>query len=131
MLTEAENYLRRFIKKFKDFKTKGAKVPKTVNARLKTPVTQKRSQSKKPKEIKKNKSQLSSIEGTPAKQEVVKVLPEATAEEQENRKTTIQELGFLKEKLLICCNIVRKRLKPVDHKLDKKKGIRTDRATAG
>ena len=64
-------------------------MPKTVNARLKTPVTQKRSQSKKPKEIKKNKSQLSSIEGTPAKQEVVKVLPEATAEEQENRKTTI------------------------------------------
>ena len=39
VLTEAENYLRRFIKKFKDFKTKGAKVPKTVNARLKTPVT--------------------------------------------------------------------------------------------
>jgi hypothetical protein len=44
---------------------------------------------------------------------------------------SLQDLGFLKEKLLICCNIVRKRLKPVDDKLDKKKGIRTDRHSAG
>lgn len=44
---------------------------------------------------------------------------------------SLQDLGFLKQKLLICCNIVRKRLKPMEDKLDKKKGIRTDRATAG
>ena len=43
----------------------------------------------------------------------------------------MQDLGFLKEKLVICCNIMRKRLKPVEDKLDTKKGIRTDRMTAG
>ena len=32
---------------------------------------------------------------------------------------------------MVCCNIVGNRLKPVDHKLDKKKGIMTDRITAG
>lgn len=44
---------------------------------------------------------------------------------------SLQDLGFLKQKLLICCNVVRKRLKPTEDKLDKKKGIRTDRGTAG
>ena len=32
---------------------------------------------------------------------------------------------------MISCNIVSNRLKPVEHKLDKKKGIVTDRITAG
>jgi len=49
----------------------------------------------------------------------------------ESLPCTFENLGFLKEKLLICCNIVENRLKPVDHKLDKKKGITTDRITAG
>ena len=40
-------------------------------------------------------------------------------------------MGFGKEKLLVCCNIVRKRLKEQDDQLDKKLGIRVDRITAG
>ena len=47
------------------------------------------------------------------------------------RPYSLQDLGFLKEKLLICCNIVRKRMKCVEDNLDKKKGIRTDRTTRG
>ena len=43
----------------------------------------------------------------------------------------LETLGFSKEKLLVCCNIIRKRVKDVDNNLDKKKGIRTDRITAG
>lgn len=31
----------------------------------------------------------------------------------------------------MCCNIIRKRLKVVEDKLDSKKGIRSDRHTAG
>ena len=48
-----------------------------------------------------------------------------------SKQASLQDLGFLKEKLLICCNIVRKRLKSDADKLDKKKGIRTDRTTVG
>ena len=44
---------------------------------------------------------------------------------------TLQDLGFLKEKLLICCNILRKRMKDQDEQLDKKHGIQVDRMTAG
>ena len=33
--------------------------------------------------------------------------------------------------MFVCCNILRKRLKDIDNKLDKRKGIRTDRVTAG
>ena len=44
---------------------------------------------------------------------------------------SLESLDFQKEKLLICCNVIRKRLKNVDLNLDKKKGIRTDRYTAG
>ena len=49
----------------------------------------------------------------------------------ETRPYSLQELGFLKEKLLVCCNIVRKRMKDVDDDLDKKKGIRCDSYTVG
>ena len=47
------------------------------------------------------------------------------------KQTSLQELGFLKEKLLVCCNVIRKRLKNTEEKIDKKKGLRTDRITAG
>ena len=40
-------------------------------------------------------------------------------------------MGFIKEKLLICCNIMRKRMKNMDEDLDKKKGIQCDRTTVG
>ena len=44
---------------------------------------------------------------------------------------SLEILGFLKEKLVVCCNIIRKRVKDIDFKLDKKNGIRADRQTQG
>ena len=51
--------------------------------------------------------------------------------EETQAKINLQDLGFQKEKLIVCCNIVRKRLKNVDEDLDKKKGITADRTTVG
>jgi hypothetical protein len=43
----------------------------------------------------------------------------------------VNKLNFSKEKLLVCCNLMQKRLKQPDDKLDKKKGIQFDRLTIG
>ena len=51
--------------------------------------------------------------------------------EETQAKLNFEDLGFLKEKLLVCCNIVQKRLKTFDEDLDKKKGITVDRTTVG
>ena len=105
----------------------------------------KRSPSKKAvnksKDTKKNSiSQLSFHEASPVKDapltdggepNTVTILQEPANVTITGIPCTLENLGFLKEKLLVCCNIVGNRLKPVDHKLDKKKGIKTDRITAG
>jgi hypothetical protein len=40
-------------------------------------------------------------------------------------------MGISKEKLTICCNIIRKRLRNIDQKLDKKKGITYNKDISG
>ena len=77
VITEAESYLHRFIKKLGDLKRKAAE------------------------------------------------------SEEAKAKLSLEEVGFLKEKLLVCCNILRKRMKDVDIDLDKKKGITVDQTTVG
>lgn len=96
-----------------------------------TPVSLKRSSSKNRTSTKKKSMlRLSSTDDTPGKEDAQDINESGTTIEKvetAGKQCSLEGLGFLKEKLLICCNIIRKRLKSVEHKLDKKKGIRTDR----
>jgi len=145
VITEAENYLRRFIKKLKDFKEKAAKMaakPAMPLSRIQTPLNPTRTPSKARNSTKKKPSNSHLTDLSPPTKESDKA-PQASEEIQSDHKSpyqddltlskpySLQDLGFLKEKLLICCNIARKRMKDVDGDLDKKKGIRTDRTTRG
>ena len=125
------------MKKFNEFKTRGttaAQKSQKPGSRLLTPNNQKRSPSKNRQSVKKKSNIHLSAERSPSDNKELNGKAAEAAEDREEsvpKTTNLQELGFLKEKLLICCNVIRKRLKSTEEKIDKKKGLRTDRVTAG